>query len=253
MDSSPQLSTKQASHKEKATTEWNVDDLLGWIDEKRPHMLEDDDRENLRLARISGEVFLTFAGNIEFFENKCKLPVGIAVVLANLSRELAKVDSKLLSFMSCTPRRHQTNSVTGNRQQAEDVEMTDAADKVVLPVRMTADLAYPPQTYPPLSYCPQQYHPQQVYPQQQPPYGAAPQPSYPPQGLPPAQYAPSQQQYGPLDPVTTIARVGTAGIKSKFTIFIHAHYVDCKLTTSQETYSRPEMWRCPTPPPKSHV
>jgi hypothetical protein len=35
----------------------------------------------------------------------------------------------------------------------------------------------------------------------------------------------------------------TAGIKSKFTIFIHAHYVDCKLTTSQETYSRPKMWR----------
>jgi hypothetical protein len=29
----------------------------------------------------------------------------------------------------------------------------------------------------------------------------------------------------------------TAGIKSKFTIFIYAHYVDCKLTTSQE-YSR---------------
>jgi len=40
----------------------------------------------------------------------------------------------------------------------------------------------------------------------------------------------------------------TAGIKSKFTIFIHAHYVDCKLTTSQETDSRPKMWRCPTPP-----
>jgi len=37
----------------------------------------------------------------------------------------------------------------------------------------------------------------------------------------------------------------TAGIKSKFTIFIHAHY---KLTTSQEADSRPKMWRCPTPP-----
>jgi len=40
----------------------------------------------------------------------------------------------------------------------------------------------------------------------------------------------------------------TAGIKSKFTIFIYAHYVNCKLTTSQETDSRPKMWRCPTPP-----
>ena len=29
--------------------------------------------------------------------------------------------SKLLSFMSCTPRRQQANSVTENRQQAGDV------------------------------------------------------------------------------------------------------------------------------------
>ena len=45
-----------------------------------------------------------------------------------------------------------------------------------------------------------------------------------------------------------VAEGKTAGIKSKFTIFIHAHYVNCKLTTSQETDSRPKMWRCPTPP-----
>jgi len=128
MDSSPQHSTKQASYKEKATIEWNVDDLLGWIDEKRPHVLEDGDRKKLRLARISGEVFLTYAGNMEFFENKCKLPVGIAVMLANLSGKLAKEDSKLLFFMSCTPHRLQANNVAGRRQQAEDVEMSDAAD-----------------------------------------------------------------------------------------------------------------------------
>ena len=44
----------------------------------------------------------------------------------------------------------------------------------------------------------------------------------------------------------------TAGIKSKFTIFIHAHY---KLT-SQETDSRPKMWRCPialVSPPTTHL
>ena len=29
--------------------------------------------------------------------------------------------------MSCTPRRQQANNVTGNGQQAEDVEMSDAA------------------------------------------------------------------------------------------------------------------------------
>src|SRR5438045_3833520 len=28
----------------------------------------------------------------------------------------------------------------------------------------------------------------------------------------------------------------------------HAHHVDSKLTTSQETDSKPKMWRCPPPP-----
>jgi len=32
-----------------------------------------------------------------------------------------------------------------------------------------------------------------------------------------------------------------APIKSKFTIFIHAHYVNCKLTALQKTDNRPEM------------
>jgi len=29
-------------------------------------------------------------------------------------------------FIPCTPRTHQVNNVTGNRQQAEDVEMSDS-------------------------------------------------------------------------------------------------------------------------------
>jgi hypothetical protein len=118
MDSFPEHTPKQASYKEKATTEWNVDDLVGWIKEMRPHLLNDDKIEKLRTAEITGEVFLDRDVDREFFQNKCKLSVGTAVVLANLSRELAKEGSKLLSFMSCTPR----------RQQAEDVEMSAAAD-----------------------------------------------------------------------------------------------------------------------------
>jgi len=63
--------------------------------------------------------------------NKCNLPIGASERLANLARELAGgetagIKSKLLSFISCT-RRQQANNVTGNRQQAEDVEMSDAA------------------------------------------------------------------------------------------------------------------------------
>lgn len=128
MDPFPEPTPKQASYKEKATTEWNVDDLVGWIKEKLPHLLDDDEIEKLRTAEITGEVFLICAGDREFFKNDCKLPAGTAVMLANLSRELAKEDSKLLSFMSCTPCRQQANNVTANKQQAEDVEMSAAAD-----------------------------------------------------------------------------------------------------------------------------
>jgi hypothetical protein len=44
----------------------------------------------------------------------------------------------------------------------------------------------------------------------------------------------------------------TAGMKSKYHLSYHLHHVDTKLTTSQETDSRPEMRRCPLLP-ESHV
>lgn len=50
-----------------------------------------------------GESFIVCAGNYEFFKNECKLPIGIAIVLANLSSELAEEEenSKLPFFMLC--------------------------------------------------------------------------------------------------------------------------------------------------------
>jgi hypothetical protein len=124
MDHFPEHTPKQASYKEKAAIEWNVNDLLAWIEDKRSGLLDDDKSEKLRKAEIKGEDFLAAAGNWEFFQNGCNIPAGPSMALANLSRELAKEDSKLLSFMSCTPRREQANNVTGNRQQAEDVELS---------------------------------------------------------------------------------------------------------------------------------
>jgi hypothetical protein len=109
MDSFPEHNPKQASHT-KPPIEWNVDDLVGWIKEKRPHLLNDDEIEKLRTAESTGEVFLLAAGNRDFFKNGCNLPAGTAVVLANLARELAEEDSKLLSFMSCTRRRQQADT-----------------------------------------------------------------------------------------------------------------------------------------------
>jgi hypothetical protein len=111
-------------------TDWDEGELLAWIQKKREKLLKDENKlEALKKAKITGEVFWTFAGNEERFETKFNLHPSISVMLANLSREFKE-------------------------------------------------------------------------------------------GV-------------------------TAGIKSMFTIFIHAHY---KLTTSQKTDSRPKMWRCPTPP-----
>ena len=130
MEPLPEHTPKQASYKEKAAIKWNVNDLLAWIKDKRPDLLDDEDCETLRKEKMSGEVFWRYAGNWEFFRKGYNLSTGTAGMLADLATELVEEEkrSKLLSFMSCTPRRQQANNLTGNRQQAEDVDMSDAAD-----------------------------------------------------------------------------------------------------------------------------
>ena len=130
MEPLPEHTPKQASYKEKAASEWDLNDLLAWIKDKRPDLLDDEDSEKLRKEKMSGEVFLRYAGNWEFFRKGYNLSTSTAGMLANLATELVEEEkrSKLLSFMSCTPRRQQANNLTGNRQQAEDVNMSDAAD-----------------------------------------------------------------------------------------------------------------------------
>jgi hypothetical protein len=66
-----------------------VDNLLEWIQQKKPGLLEGDDLEKLKAARISGQVFLIYAADIKFFKNECNLPIGTSVMLANLAREIA--------------------------------------------------------------------------------------------------------------------------------------------------------------------
>ena len=56
--------------------------------------------------------------------------------------------------------------------------------------------------------------------------------------------------------LANLSREFKEGVTAGITIFIHAHYVNCKLTTSQETDSRPKMWRCPialVSPPTTHL
>jgi len=92
---------KQASYKEKAAIKWNVNDLLAWIKDKRPDLLDDEDSEKLRKAEMSGEAFLAWAGDRVFFKNGCDLRPGPAAVLADLSRKLAEEEKKSKFYLSC--------------------------------------------------------------------------------------------------------------------------------------------------------
>jgi hypothetical protein len=132
MGSVPEHNPKQASHTMPTTEEvkqWNVDKLIKWLQGQELKVLPDDKVENFEKANFAGRAFLTKAGNAEFFEEKLGLSKGDGIALADLALEIktAGIKSKLLSFMSCTPRRQQANNVTGNRQQAEDVGMSAAA------------------------------------------------------------------------------------------------------------------------------
>jgi len=125
--------------------EWNEDELLKWIQQKRPGLLRGDNLEKFKAAFIRGAFFVKQAGDVGFFKKECNLPIGISGELADLAREIAGGEtagtmSKLLSFIPCTPRRQQANNVTGNTQQAGDAEMSDTASKSLLSVERLADL-----------------------------------------------------------------------------------------------------------------
>jgi hypothetical protein len=110
---------------------------------RQPNLLKGDDLRKLKEARISGPAFLIYAGDEEFFEERCNLSIGTSVILANLARELREttgIKSKLLSFVPRTPRKQQANNVTGNRQQAGDAEMPDTASKDLLPIEKLVNL-----------------------------------------------------------------------------------------------------------------
>ena len=83
--------------------EWDKDELLKWIQQKRPKLLtDDDDVEKFKAAKIPGDVFLRKAGDVLFFENKCHLPVGPSEQLAYLAEEIVGAvikQGKLLSFI----------------------------------------------------------------------------------------------------------------------------------------------------------
>jgi hypothetical protein len=58
---------------------WDEDELLKWIQQKWPKLLNADRLEKLNAAGIPGEAFLMLGGNAEFFKNECHLPLGISL------------------------------------------------------------------------------------------------------------------------------------------------------------------------------
>jgi len=87
-DDSP-VTNKTPNPTVEEVKEWDKDQLLNWIQEFRPKLLtDDDDVEKFKAAKISGEVFLMLAGDVDSFERKCHLPFGPNRGLAELAKEL---------------------------------------------------------------------------------------------------------------------------------------------------------------------
>jgi hypothetical protein len=127
--------SNQASHTKptiEEIKEWNEDELLKWIQQKRPGLLRGDNLEKFKAAFIHGGFFVKQAGDVGFFQKERNLPIGISGELADLAREIAGggtagMKSKLLSFIPCTPRRQQANNVTGNRHAPTISVLADAS------------------------------------------------------------------------------------------------------------------------------
>jgi hypothetical protein len=67
---------------------WNANQLLEWIQQNLTSPLDKEDKRLFLKAKINGEVFLSHAGDIDWFENKCKMPVGTSESLANLAGKI---------------------------------------------------------------------------------------------------------------------------------------------------------------------
>jgi hypothetical protein len=55
----------------------------------RPKLLQGNSLEKFKAKEISGDVFVDHAGDVEFFENKCDLPIGPSEGLAKRARKFA--------------------------------------------------------------------------------------------------------------------------------------------------------------------
>jgi hypothetical protein len=64
---------------------WETEEVVQWIKQRDSTLLEDDDVDNLKKARIRGRAFLLLS--FEDFQ-RCNLVVGIAAELKNLADQV---------------------------------------------------------------------------------------------------------------------------------------------------------------------
>lgn len=92
MDSFPKLNPSQAGTEPaiEEIEDWDADELLEWIQQKKPKLLRDASLENFKAACIPGRVFLMKAGNVELFKTECSLPIRPSLPLAALPSMIAE-------------------------------------------------------------------------------------------------------------------------------------------------------------------
>jgi hypothetical protein len=78
--------------------DWDKDELLKWIQQKKPKLLGGENLEKFKKECISGHTFLKYAGNTDFFQKNCHLPAGTSSDLADLASEIKTGSKHYLSY-----------------------------------------------------------------------------------------------------------------------------------------------------------
>jgi hypothetical protein len=90
-ETNPEQNALQSAANERTTEgirSWGTNKLILSIQNEQPELLSDEIILKLRAERISGRTFLKHAGDVEFFHEKCKLPLGTSEDFADLAKEL---------------------------------------------------------------------------------------------------------------------------------------------------------------------
>jgi hypothetical protein len=86
----------------KEVEKLDIEELLKWIKQRKPKLLNEENAQKFKNAYINGPVFLRHADDIDFFEKRCGLPPRVSDSLAYWVAEITGVKCK---FLLCTSSR----------------------------------------------------------------------------------------------------------------------------------------------------